>query len=112
VKLLVQASAENDILRQHDWYEQQGLSTVADRFSVAVYAAITAAIKAPKAGAPHLLGNSALTGLRTWRVKGFDDFRIYYVISGDVFIVVRVLHGRRDIGAVVETQTIDDPDTD
>jgi len=45
-------------------------------------------------------------------VKGFDEFRIYYLLRRDAFVVVRVLHGKRDIGAILEKQTIDDPDAD
>jgi toxin ParE1/3/4 len=112
VKLIIQASAEDDMLRQYDWYEQQGLSGIADRFSAAVFAGINAAIRTPKVGAPRHSGNPALAGLRTWPVKGFDEFRIYYVIREDVFMVVRVLHGKRDIGAILETQVIDDLDAD
>jgi plasmid stabilization system protein ParE len=54
VKLIIQASAEDDMLRQYDWYERQGLSAIADRFSAAVYAGINAAIRTPKAGAPRV----------------------------------------------------------
>jgi hypothetical protein len=50
-----------------------------------VFAGIHAAIKAPKAGAPRHTGNPALAGLRVWPVKGFDEFRVYYVIREDVF---------------------------
>jgi len=112
VKLIIQASAEEDMLRQYDWYEEQGLSTVADRFSAAVAAAIGAALKRPKAGAPKPVNNPALAGLRTWPVRGFDEFRVYYVLRQDVFTVVRVLHGKRDVGAILEEQAIDDPDSD
>jgi len=97
------------MLRQYDWYEKQGLYTIADRFSAAAAAAIDAALKTPKSGAPKHVGNPALAGLRTWPVRGFDDFRIYYLLRGDAFMVVRVLHGKRDIGAILEKQTIDDP---
>jgi toxin ParE1/3/4 len=109
VKLIIQASAEDDMLRQYDWYEKQGLGTIADRFSAAVAAGIGEALKTPKAGAPRHVGNPALAGLRTWPVKGFDEFRIYYLFRRDVFMVVRVLHGKRDIGAILEKQAIDDP---
>ncbi len=112
MKLIIKASAEDDVLRQTDWYEQQGLSVIADRFAAAVFAAINAAIKTPKAGAPRLVANSALAGLRTWPVKGFGEFRIYYMLRGDVFMVVRILHGRRDIDAILGTQVIDDHDAD
>ncbi len=77
-----------------------------------MFAGIHAAIKAPKAGAPRHTGNPALVGLRVWPVKGFDEFRVYYVIGEDVFRVVRVLHGRRDIDAILGEQTADDPDAD
>jgi plasmid stabilization system protein ParE len=85
VKLIIKASAEDDVLRQTDWYEQQGLSVIADRFAAAVFAAINAAI---------------------------GEFRIYYMLRGDVFMVVRILHGRRDIDAILGTQVIDDHDAD
>jgi hypothetical protein len=86
VKLIIHASAEDDMLRQCDWYEKQGLSTIADRFSAAAAAAIDAALKTPKAGAPKRVGNPALAGLRTWPVRGFDGFRIYYLLRGDAFM--------------------------
>jgi toxin ParE1/3/4 len=112
VKLIIQASAEDDMLRQYDWYEEQGLSTIADRFSAAVAAAIDAALKTPKAGAPKDVSNPALAGLRTWPVRGFGEFRIYYLLRGDAFMVVRVLHGKRDIAAILGEQTIQYPDAD
>jgi toxin ParE1/3/4 len=94
------------------WYEEQGLSIIADRFSAAVAAAIDAALQTPKAGAPKHVGNPALAGLHTWPVRGFGDFRIYYLLRQNTFVVVRVLHGKRDIDAILEKQTIDDPDPD
>jgi toxin ParE1/3/4 len=53
-----------------------------------------------------------LRGLRAWAVKGFDHFRVYYVVREDTVMVVRILHDKRDIGAILEKQTIDDPDAD
>lgn len=66
----------------------------------------------PSAGSPRQLHNPALAGLRTWTVKGFDQFRIYYVASQDTLTVVRVLHGKRDISAILEKQVIDDHGAD
>jgi len=34
-------------------------------------------------------------------VKDFDDFRIYYLVRGDVIRVIRVLHGKRDLRSVL-----------
>jgi plasmid stabilization system protein ParE len=45
-------------------------------------------------------------------VKGFDEFRIYYLLRRDTLIVVRVLHSKRDVAAILEKQVIDEPDVD
>jgi hypothetical protein len=79
---------------------------------LAVSDAISVAMKRPSAGSPRQLHNPALTGLRTWTVKGFDQFRVYYIASQDTLTVVRVLHGERDISAILEKQVIDDPGVD
>jgi hypothetical protein len=54
--------------------------------------------------------NPALRGLRSWPVKGFDEFRIYYLLRQDMFAVIRVLHGKRDIATILDKQTIQYPD--
>jgi plasmid stabilization system protein ParE len=35
--------------------------------------------------------------------------RVYYLVRDDFLTVVRVLHGRRDIGSILENQTVDEP---
>jgi toxin ParE1/3/4 len=42
--------------------------------------------------------------LRAWPVKGFEDFRIYYLQRPGEAAVVRILHGRRDIGSILEDE--------
>ncbi len=76
MKLIIQAAAEDDMLRQYDWYEKQGLSDIADRYCLAVRASISAALKRPKAGAPKHVRNPQLAGLRSWTVEGFHEFHV------------------------------------
>jgi toxin ParE1/3/4 len=97
-------AAEADILRQVEWYAAQGVPEVARRFHAAVLAAIAALLRLPEAGAPVALANPRLAGLRSWPVKGFAAFRLYYVVQDERLSVMRVLHGRRDIGAILEDQ--------
>jgi toxin ParE1/3/4 len=97
VKLLIQSAAENDILIQFEWYATKGLFDIAGQFHAAVNEAVNAVIATPAAGAPRHFGNPRLTGLRTWPVNGFDDFKVYYLASSEWLTVVRILHGRRDI---------------
>jgi toxin ParE1/3/4 len=41
-------------------------------------------------------------GLRLWRIKGFEKYRIFYRPKGQGIEVVRVLHGHRDIEAAFD----------
>lgn len=113
MKLSVLPSARTDIRKQIEYYLELDLPRVADRFQLAVSGSISAIVKRPSAGSPRQrYHNPALRGLRAWAVKGFDQFRIYYLVREDTVMVVRVLHDKRDIGAILEKQTIDDPDAD
>ncbi len=110
MKLFIQESAEQDILRQVEWYAEQGLPDVARRFSAASVEAIETLILTPEAGPPRHTANTELTGLRTWGVKGFDEFRVYYIVRADLLIVVRVLHSKQDTGTILAQQDVANPD--
>jgi toxin ParE1/3/4 len=112
VKLVFLPSADADIVRQFGWYVEHDFPDVARRFRSSVESSAALALSRPKAGAPKLVRDPVLRDLRSWPVKGFDEFRIYYLLHQDVFMVVRVLHSKRDIGTILEKQTIDDPDVD
>ena len=112
MKFVLLPSADADIVRQFDWYAEQGLPDVAKRLRSSVESSIELALSRPKAGAPKLVRNPVLRDLRSWPVKGFGEFRIYYLLRQGKFTVVRILHGKRDIGAILEKQEIDDPGVD
>jgi len=63
------------------------------------------------AGALRHIDNPRLTGLRTWPVNRFDDFnfKVYCLASSEWLTVVRILHGRRDIEAILKTQAVEQP---
>lgn len=112
MRLVFLSSADADIVRQFSWYLEHGSLDVARRFRSSVERSVSLALSRPKAGAPRTVRNPVLHGLRSWPVKGFEEFRIYYLLRQDIFAVVRILHSKRDIGAILENQTIDDPDFD
>jgi toxin ParE1/3/4 len=91
VKFVLLPSADADIVRQFEWYVAQGLPDVATRFRSSVESSIELALSRPTAGAPKHVRNPALGDLRSWPVKGFDEFRIYYLLRRDKFMVARVL---------------------
>jgi plasmid stabilization system protein ParE len=103
VKFVVRSDARKDILRQFEYYHiEKDAETVANRFMVAVQAAISQVCRHPGIGAPKTLENTKLAGLRSWPVKGFSEIRVYYLVSKEVVRIIRVLHGKRDIQSLLE----------
>jgi toxin ParE1/3/4 len=106
VDIFVQQAAEQDILLQVEWYADGGLPLVGARFSAAVIAAIKSLARRPMAGPPRPMLNPQLAGLRTWPIKGFPAFRIYYLVREDVLTVVRVLNTRRNTDTILTGQGV------
>jgi len=105
-EILIRTVAREDILRQYSYYlVEKGAPAAAQRFLDSVQSATERICKAPGMGAPKILGNPTLAGLRSWPVAGFPAMRIYYLCAGNVVRVVRVLHGKRDITALLEKET-------
>ena len=111
MRLSIQDGAEADILLQVEWYFEQGLPVIARRFSASMANALRGIMSMPLAASPRHTGNPALSGLRTWPIRGFPEHRLYYVLRDDVLIVVRMLHDKRDSGAILVGQTIEEPGT-
>jgi plasmid stabilization system protein ParE len=109
VSLFVQGAAEQDLLRQVEWYAEQGLPDIARRFHAGVLDAIDALASMPEAGPPTHTGNPRLSGLRSWRVRGFDEFRVYYLASPELVTIVRILHGKRDTSSILARQELEEP---
>jgi len=45
--------------------------------------------------------NPNLKGLRRWPVRGFENFLVFYLEREGVVHIIRVLHGARDIEAIL-----------
>jgi toxin ParE1/3/4 len=109
VNLFIQESAERDILRQVEWYADKGLPATARGFHAAILDAIDTLLTMPDAGPPKPSSNHQLAGLRSWHVTGFDEFRVYYLARPDLVTVVRILHGKKDIGTILDRQELEEP---
>ena len=109
MNLFIQESAQQDILRQVEWYADKGLPDIARRFYAAVLDAIDALRTMPDAGPPKLSGNPHLAGLRSWPVGDFHELRVYYLVRPGMLSIVRVLHGKRDIGAILDSEELEEP---
>ena len=109
MKKVIRPAAREDILRQYRYYlVEEGNLIAAERFLKAVKATVTQVCRRPGLGAPKALKNPRLSGLRSWPVEGFSAIRVYYLVSEKLVRVVRVLHGKRDITAILENEPPDD----
>jgi toxin ParE1/3/4 len=109
VNVFVRTAAREDILRQYFYYLiEKDAARAAERFLEAMQSATKALCRMPRAGAPKILDNPSLSGLRSWPVRGFPSMRIYYIHSGADLRIIRVLHGKRDINPLLEEEAAED----
>ena len=106
---VVRPRARDDVMRQFRWYlvEQQA-PVAAFRFLDAVEDSVEQLRRMPEIGAPKMLSNAALTGLRVWPVKGFEEIGIYYTVRDEILKVVRLLHGKRDIKRILQREPVEE----
>lgn len=105
----IRTVAREDILRQYFYYLiEKDAVRAAERFLEAVQSAIESLCQMPGAGAPKILENPSLSGLRSWPVHGFPAMRVYYIHSDDSLRILRVLHGKRDINPLLEEDEADE----
>jgi toxin ParE1/3/4 len=52
------------------------------------------------------LRNPRFGDLRSWPVGGFGAVRVYFLIEGDSIQVIRILHGKRDVRRILESESL------
>src|SRR5258706_14077685 len=45
----------------------------------------------------HQEGFRKRAGVRSWRVKGFENYLIFYQVTSDTVDILRLIHGARDL---------------
>ena len=96
-RFVLAPAAKSDILEIWNYYASEvGDVSLADRMRDELFAGIRAAARKPALG--HLRRDLADEPLRFWRVR---KFLIIYRSDAKPIQVVRVLHGARDMHAVL-----------
>lgn len=95
-KIFRRMAARRDLV-EHFVYlgENAGIET-ADRFLSSTETSFNDLATQPMIGSPLTVRNPALTGIRKWRVKGFENHLIFYLPRKDGISIVRVLHAAQD----------------
>jgi plasmid stabilization system protein ParE len=105
VKITYRQAARDDVTRQFRYYlVKLDLPEVAVRFREAVQEAAKAIREQPRSAPPYRLRNPKLQDLRSWPIPGFEAIRLYFVVEGEAIRVIRVLHGKRDVGRILEQE--------
>ncbi len=77
----------------------------AERLLDAVDRAVRFLLENPDAGRKRDFRSPRAQGLRSWVVKGFQAYLIFYRFTGEDLEVVRFIHGARDIPRLLEDET-------
>jgi toxin ParE1/3/4 len=83
-------------------YIQRQNPSAAIRFLAAAEASFQLLAAMPELGELQRFGRTELADLRTWQVRGFENYLIFYRPVKQGIEVVRVLHAARDIDAVFD----------
>ncbi len=104
MKFIVRPLARFDLLEEADFIETAyGLDRVR-AFLFAANETFTKLAQMPLMGSPRPQLAPQLPALRQWRIKGFEDYLIFYVPLPNGVEVVRVLHSRQNIQAILHDE--------
>ena len=98
-RLIIQEDAIQD-LDDISAYIGEENARASVRFLKATRKACNQIAAQPGIGALRDYGNPALVGLRVMLVPSFRSYGIYYLTTSESVIVLRVIHGARDLDAI------------
>lgn len=84
------------------YWESVGGRTLSHRFIAALQETFDAMLLFPLAGAPLRSRSERLHDVRTWPVRGFRSYLVYYRLTGELIDVLHVLHAARDRDPILE----------
>lgn len=96
MRIIVLPRAEADISEIAFFIADDSLEA-AMRFIDQARDAIEFLSKFPDAGSDHLFSSESLKGTKSWPIRGFDKWLVFYQMRSDELLVIRVLHGARDL---------------
>ena len=100
-RIVLSDAAGADILEQSDWYQEQSGDKLAKRWESAVTSAALRVVKTPGAGALCKFKSAELRGVRRISLAGFPKHLLFYEFKEKKILVLRVLHGARDLESLL-----------
>jgi toxin ParE1/3/4 len=100
VQLVLSDLAVADILEQADWYIAKSGKPLAKRWDKAVTATVLRGLKNPASGKLCSFKAPELRDVRRLPIGGFPKHLLFYRVRGSRLLVLRVVHGARDLEAL------------
>ena len=100
-RIVLSDAAVADILEQSDWYQEQSGDKLAKRWESAVTSAVLRVVKMPGAGALCKFKSTELHDVRRILLDGFPTHLLFYEFKEKEILVLRVLHGARDLESLL-----------
>jgi toxin ParE1/3/4 len=97
LQIVFSDAAIADILEQADWYLAQSGRPLASRWEKAVTSAISRVLLRPASGSPCTFRLPELRGVRRTTIRGFPKHLLFYRFDREEILVLRVVHGARDL---------------
>lgn len=98
--ILKRRQATLSIIEQAYWIAEDS-PEAADRFIDAAEASFSFLEKSPEIGREYEAKNKRLSGVRVWRVSGFEKHLIFYRPHPEGVEILDLIHGARDIEALL-----------
>jgi len=103
LSIVITPEADRD-LEETALFIETDSPSAAKRFLDAATSGFRSLSDAPRIGGRVETSNTALTGLRRWRVPGFENHLIFYRVTDESIEIIRVLHGARDIESILSEE--------
>ena len=104
MELRISEAAAVSIVEQADYYEQASDRALAQRWEIAVDEAVHSLLSWPERGALCRFRSASLVDMRWIFVSGFPKHMVFYryLPHGQVILIVQILHGARNLEALLD----------
>jgi toxin ParE1/3/4 len=100
-RVVVRPRARRDLNDILVYYIETAGIDIARRFRNAATETFRELARAPLMGAPRKVRKPEFAGIRMWRVRGFENYLVFYFPRTDGIAIERVIHAAQDYGRVL-----------
>ena len=93
-----------DDLQEILLYLEQHSIEVADRFISSAWATLEYLAQMPGMGSPKDFRSTVLKGIRSWAVRGFANYLVFYQTTADAIVILAIVHGARNVRALLKAR--------